>query len=202
MKKDTPPAERPERPPRVLEPVPPEPRTVNPPEDGSRDGLRVALGVPSASRQGDLLVIRNDPALPTRLCIRSGRPGAKAVMVNLRDPRNPMTWFGKRPRIEVGLCRKHHENMCIAVALTWSMLSLGAVLVIVGMLTTGIFPLGVGLFSMAIAGIFRASCPVTSPDATHSSATIHGVSPTYLRQFPVWTETGEPGEDDPAHGLE
>lgn len=109
-------------------------------------------------------------------------------MVSLRNPRNPLTWFGKRPRIEVGLCRKHFENHSVAVALTWSVFAVGLILLIVSVLTVSLFSGLIGLTAVGISGIFRAASPVTSPDACDGYATVYGVSEKVLAELPGYEE--------------
>lgn len=166
------------RPDQLPQPVPPEDR----PDPG---GERVALGVPRAYRDGNKLVIENDPALPARVCIKSGRPAAREIEVTLRDPKNPMTWFGKRPTIIVGLTRREYDNHRVAITLTWATLSVGGLLLVAGLFTAELATIIVGLLAMAGAGVFRATSPVTSPDAREGGATIHGACQEYLNQFPT-----------------
>ena len=40
------------------------------------------------------------------------------LAVALRHPRQPSTWFGARPVLEMGLCRKHRDDRSVAVALS------------------------------------------------------------------------------------
>ncbi|MEM9015958.1 MAG: hypothetical protein AAGC68_03010 [Verrucomicrobiota bacterium] len=176
MSTSIPPAPHPPRPARSVEPVPPEPVAA--------EDLQAPLGVPKASRYGNQLVLENEPILPTDICIKSGRPASRTMIVNLRDPRNPKTWFGKRPQIEVGICRKHHENHSVSVSLTWSVAAIGFLLLVVGGTTMSLFSLILGIVSLAFSGIFRAASPVTSRDATDSFATVDGVSSKVLEQFP------------------
>lgn len=83
-------------------------------------------------------------------------------MVNkaLRDPRDPRTWFGGRPRIDVGLSKKHRENRLVALALTWSVFGMGVLILIGGLVLIDPIKLALGLFLLFISGIFRAYSPV------------------------------------------
>ena len=161
-----------------IEPVPPEPAYEEPPQEI----------LPRISRNGDSLILEGNPAIPTDLCLKSGRPATNTLTVSLRNPRNPMTWFGKRPKIEIGLCRKHYENHSVALALTWSLMAVGAILLVVSVLTFSFLSALVGLAAIGISGIFRAASPVTLVDATDSFATIDGVAEPVLSQFPSYEE--------------
>jgi hypothetical protein len=162
---------------RVLEPVPPEPSLELVPD--------APAPLVTFHRSGRNIVVENGASIPTTSCIKSGRPVFKTMEVSLRNPANPKTWFGRRPAVEVGLSRKYYENYIVAVALTWSFLGVGALV-----LTAGIFALSpltvvVGLIATAVSGVFRATSPVTSPDATETYATIAGAGDAYLKRLPV-----------------
>jgi hypothetical protein len=161
-------------------PVPPEPshheEAPIPPE-------------PRISRSGDALILEGLAALPLDLCIKSGRPATNVIKASLRDPRHPMTWFGKRPEIEVGLCRKHYENHSVAAALTWSVFGVGMILLVVSALTMSFFSVVVAMIAIGISGIFRAASPITSPDATEDFATIYGVSEKIPADLPGYEES-------------
>ncbi|MDF1825025.1 MAG: hypothetical protein P1U68_10310 [Verrucomicrobiales bacterium] len=133
--------------------------------------------------------MENYPDLPTDICLKSGRPATNQIVVSLRNPRNPLTWFGKRPEIEIGLCRKHYENHSVAVALTWSLFGVGMILLVVSVLTFSYFSILVGLVTIGVSGIFRAASPVTSADATEDFATVEGVSEKVLDLFPSYEDT-------------
>ncbi len=160
----------------VIVPVPPEPAMEH----------QTQMPAPAMKfyRSGNHLVIEHQASLPTEWCIKSGRPAWKVIGVSLRNPADPRTWFGARPVIKVGLCRKHYENHTVAVALTWSVLALGFILLAVGVLAAGMVSAILGLISIAVSGFFRATSPVTSPDATDLRATVFGAGEGYLKHLP------------------
>lgn len=168
---------------RMLEPVPPEPAPFIEVVPPAAEPLMVAY------RRGRSLVIENGAPVPTEYCIKCGRPAVKTVEISLRSPVKPMTWFGKRPRLEVGLSRKHLDNHNVAVALTWSVLAVGGVVLVTGVLSFSFITALVGLIAMGISGLFRAASPVTSRDATEEYATLEGAGAAYLKHLPE--ETGE-----------
>lgn len=161
-----------------LQPVPPEPE-----EPFSDSELQTPQGLPRCYREGKFVVVVYGAAIPTATCIKCGRPAKKEVTTGLRHPSNPVTWFGKRPTLEVGLCRKHHENHAVAVALTWSILGVGVLLLIAGALTFSLVSCLLGVIAIVACGFFRASSPVTSDDATDDHATIAGAGETYRKQI-------------------
>jgi len=167
----------------MLEPVPPEPAPFIEVVPPAAEPLMVAY------RSGRSLVIENGAPIPTEFCIKCGRPSVKTFEISLRCPSKPATWFGKRPRLEVGLSRKHLDNHNVAIALTWSVLAVGAIVLVTGVLSVSVITAVVGLFAMGISGLFRAASPVTSNDATEEYATINGAAAAYLKHFPE--RTGE-----------
>lgn len=177
------PSKVPSAPLRMLEPVPPEPAPFIEVVPPAAEPLMVSY------RSGRYLIIENGASIPTEFCIKSGRPAVKTLEISLRCPSKPATWFGKRPRLEVGLCRKYPDNHHVAVALTWSVLAVGAVVLITGILSVSVITAVVGLLAMGISGLFRATSPVTSSDATEGYATIDGAGAAYLKHLPE--RTGE-----------
>lgn len=164
--------------PQIPQPVPPEPIVEEP----------VSSTVPGAFRDGDAMILEGGYMPPKDVCIKSGRPATRSRVVALRNPRNPITWFGRRPKLEVGLCRKHYENHSVAVALTWSLLGLGAVLLLVGIVTFSPLSGLLGLVLAGISGFFRAHSPITSPDASEDFATVYGVAENILNQLPPYED--------------
>ncbi|MEQ1839392.1 MAG: hypothetical protein ABL994_03190 [Verrucomicrobiales bacterium] len=160
----------------IIVPVPPEHMMENP----------ALIPAPAVTfyRSGNHLVIEHGASIPTEWCIKSGRPVYKVIEVSLRNPANPKSWFGSRPVIEVGLCRKHYEDHTVAVALTWSVLALGFILLAVGILAAGMLSSILGVIAIAGSGFFRATSPVTSPDATNLRATVFGAGEGYLKHLP------------------
>ncbi|MEX2581355.1 MAG: hypothetical protein WD342_20025 [Verrucomicrobiales bacterium] len=108
---------------------------------------------------------------------------------------NPLTWFGKCPRIDVGLCRRHHENHLVAVTLSWSLLGLGLLLLAAGAMTTSLLSCLVGLAAVIAAGLFRASSPVRSADAREDYATIAGTGESYRQRLSRGGGEKRQGED-------
>jgi hypothetical protein len=167
----------------MLEPVPPEPAPFIEVVPPATEPLMVSY------RSGRYLIIENGASIPTDFCIKSGRPAVKTLEISLRCPAKPATWFGKRQRLEVGLCRKHLDNHYVSVALTWSVLAVGGLVLVTGVLSLSVITAVVGLFAMGISGLFRAMSPVTSSDATEEYATIEGAGAAYLKHLPE--RTGE-----------
>jgi len=161
----------------IIVPVPPEP--------AMEDHPRIPAPAVTFYRSGNHLVIEHGASIPTDRCIKSGRPASKVIEISLRNPADPKTWFGSRPVIEVGLSRKHYEDHSVAVTLTWSVLSLGVILLAVGILASGLLSAILGVFAIAGSGFFRATSPVTSPDATDLRATVFGAGEGYLKHLPA-----------------
>ncbi len=162
----------------AIVPVPPEPVHEDP----------QAPLAPRISRNGAALILEGNPALPLGVCIKSGRPATSVIKASLRNPKNPRTWFGRRPVVEVGLCRKHYENHSVALALTWSVFAVGSILLLVSVLTMSLFSVIIGLLAVGVSGIFRAASPIHSPDASDDYATVYGVADFVLDQYPSYEE--------------
>ncbi len=139
---------------------------------------------PVVYRSGREFVCEYGGVPPVEICVRCGRATERQENFSLRDLRNPRTWFGRRPLLELGLCRKHREDHTIAVALTWSVLAVGAMLTIVGFLTFSWFSLLLGMVAMAASGFFRAKSPVTSSQADENHLVVRGAGEGYLRSLP------------------
>jgi hypothetical protein len=130
-----------------------------PPDDESSDPDDYEKD-PSILIENDRVILENGAQLPTNYCVKSGKPAFCVVRKALRDPRNPFTWFGGRPRIEVGLSKKHRENRLVALALTWSVFGMGVVMIIAGLVLLDGIKGGIGLFLVLISGVFRATSPI------------------------------------------
>ena len=148
----------------------------------SEESVAPVIGLPCAYRDGMRLVIENEARIPTRICIKSGRPTYSELTIRLRQPRSPRTWFGKAPSIEVGLSRRHYDNHNVAVTLTWSVLAVGLIVFVAGILSLSPLTIAVGAVSAAGAGIFRASSPVTLAHAEENKIVIDGCSRRFLDQ--------------------
>lgn len=160
-----------------LQPVPPEPHAeVVAGFEESLEALSYCTGKQIFVPEGGYL--------STESCIKCGKPSRHIDLAKLRSPSDPRTWFGKRPEMNVGLCRKHHENHIVAVALTWSILIVGAVLLLAGIFSMSLVSIVVGLFAMGVSGIFRATSPVTSCRDCKSQGNlmINGASDAYRKQ--------------------
>ncbi|MDF1656419.1 MAG: hypothetical protein P1U58_02335 [Verrucomicrobiales bacterium] len=149
----------------TLEPVPPAPTD------------------PVFQQEGKLFVTTGT-SLPTNVCVCCGAPTFKIVNKALRNPFNPMTWFGGQPREELGFCKKHTENYQIALALTFSLLAVGLILLGIGLYMLSIGEIVVGLLLVLVCGIFRARVPVWSPNSNAEPMEIRGVGNCFLEQFP------------------
>lgn len=154
------------------------------------DPLRTLDPVPPAAepfmasyRRGRSLIVLNGASIPREYCIKSGRPVVKTLEISLRNPANPMTWFGKHFRLEVGLSQKHLDNHRVAVALTWSVLSIGTLLTITGVVTLSPITAVVGLLAMAVSGLFRALSPVTSRSTSADYLVVEGVGESFLEHL-------------------
>ena len=163
----------------VIVPVQPEARVpaiqahVRPPEPFAR-----------YYRSENEIIIENGAKIPTAFCIRSGMPSDRTFEVSLRNPADPLTWFGRRPTVTVGLSRRHFEDHSVAVALTWYFLAVGALLFAVGLIVLSTVSLTLGLLGMGVAGCFRASSPVSSPDVSPERTIICGAGDEYLKRIP------------------
>ena len=171
------PAPVPAAPVRVIVPVPPEPAPAQAKSAMDPDG--VPAPPPMRYVSGGEIILEHGAVLPTELCVKCGRPACGAWPMMPRHPGRPATWFGRRPVVEMGLCRKHRDDHAVAVALTWSVLAVGALLLVVGMVTLGWVSAGLGLLAMAGAGWFRASSPVVATLVSDSRIVLGGSGEAY-----------------------
>jgi hypothetical protein len=160
---------------RVIVPVPPEPPGA--------ETADVPTPTPALYVSGGEIILEHGSPLPVGSCVKCGRPACGAWTLALRNPRLPGTWYGARPVLEMGLCRKHRDDRSVAVALTWSFLSIGALLVVVGALTFSWVSVLVGLLAMGGAGWFRAASPVVATLVTETRIVIAGAGAALLKQL-------------------
>jgi len=172
-----------------VEPVPAEARELL--TDESDSDIAPTLQLPRIVRKGRDLILENDAALPTRICVRSARPAYREIPVSLREPSNPLSWFGPRPRVRVGLSRRQWENHTVAVAMTWSFLGVGSLLLLSGILTSALITSVVGLVTAGVAGLFRAWSPVTGEKVSDHAVRLRGAGDGFLRQVDAVVETEE-----------
>lgn len=135
-------------------------------------------------RKGGSLFVTEGAVLPTDICINSGKQARKVVTPAIRNPKNPLTWFGPQPRIEMGLSRKHQENLVLARTATYSLLAVGVVILIAGVITLSVGSIVFGLLAMLICGVFRARLPVWSPNTKEEPIELRGVGEEVLQLFP------------------
>lgn len=176
---------------RIIVPVPPDFSIQSSPEERKKAGGEVATAHPAMFCLGGEIVLENGAGLPVGYCVKCGRLASQVVSCVLRDRKQPMTWFGNRPRIEAGLCRKHREDHAIAVALTWSMLGVAAVLVVSGIFTSHPVTLVLAGVVAAVSGAFRAGSPVSAPVASESRVVLSDAGKAFLRRLPAFPESGE-----------
>lgn len=169
------PAPAPAAPVRVIVPVPPEPRGA--------ETSDVPAPTPALYASGGEIILEHGAPLPVGTCVKCGRPACGAWTLALRNPRFPGAWYGARPVLEMGLCRKHRDDRSVAVALTWSFLSIGTLLVVVGSLTFTWVSALVGLFAMGGAGWFRAASPMVATLVTGNRIVLAGAGAAFLRQL-------------------
>ncbi|MDF1741293.1 MAG: hypothetical protein P1U86_19190, partial [Verrucomicrobiales bacterium] len=142
-----------------------------------------ASEAPACYRIGDTMVVENGGNPPVDFCIKSGRPATKVISASLRNPMNPKTWFGKCPRIEVGLSSQEHDSHLIAVALTWSLFGIGLLILVSGIVSLSWASCLVGLLTTGVSGVFRAKSPVVAKDATEAYSEIKGASASFLKHL-------------------
>lgn len=181
---------------RIIVPVPPDYSSLSLPENKFADKEGAGSATPLIFRTGGELVLENGAVLPSGSCVKCGRPSAVVLSCGLRDRRRPRSWFGARPRIMAGLCRKHREDHAIAVALTWSMLGVSVVLLVSGILTANLVTLVLAVVVSACSGFFRAGSPFSAPVAEENRVVLVGAGETYLKKIPAQPESVE-GDSNP-----
>lgn len=163
---------------RVIVPVPPEASAAP-----MTETTTLHAPPPSLYVSGSELILEHGAVIPVGSCVKCGRPACGSSAIALRNPRLPGTWFGARPTLEMGLCRKHRDDRSVAVALTWSFLAIGALLVAVGAMTFSFVSIGIGIVAMAGAGWFRAATPVVATLVTDTRTVLSGCGAAFLKQF-------------------
>lgn len=140
-----------------------------------------APSLPEVYREGNDLVLVNGANLTPHICIKSGKPVKSTIEVGLQSPFQPKTWF-KSEKVSVGLNRQHLEKHRINQALAITLISLGAVMIPVGILS-GVATLFVGLVVCLAGLVVRSLSPVWCQSRSENSVTVKGCGENYLKHF-------------------
>ena len=135
-------------------------------------------------RHNGKLYISEGAELPSAICINCGKPSVKVVRKALRNPYNPVTWIGRMPRVDAGLCKQHNESFNIMRALAFSLLGVGLLIFIVGVVKLAIGSILVGLLTMFFCGIFRSLKPIWSPNTRIEPIEIRGTGKPFRALYP------------------
>lgn len=125
-----------------------------------------------------------ETTLPLDQCIRCGNPPSRTVLKAIRHAKSPRTWFGKVPKVEVALCRKHYDDLRVARALTWSLLGLGVLLIVVGAVSYSFLTMGFGILVALASGFFRARETIQGRDVGNEIYEIRGACDSFVRRLP------------------
>ncbi|MDF1659719.1 MAG: hypothetical protein P1U58_19040 [Verrucomicrobiales bacterium] len=136
------------------------------------------------SQRDGILYLPEGSALPTDICICSGRKATKVITKALRNPRNPKTWYSRQPCVKIGLSKKHCDDNNIGIALTLSVLVIGVAIFVAGLITLEMVSLIIGLLAILVSGFFRARGPIFSENPSADPLPIQGANQAYLQQFP------------------
>jgi len=135
-------------------------------------------------RIGEMLYLPESARLPLDHCVCCGRPAIKSVRKAVRNPRDPRTWFTRQPVVDIGLCKKHTEENSIAIALTYSLVGLGVILLLTGAIALHLPTLITGGLAASISGVFRARKPVWGTLSGPEQVCLRGIANPYLVQIP------------------
>ena len=135
----------------------------------------------SLHERNGTLYLPNPGSLPIDRCIKTNLPAATIVMVNLRNPFDPLTWLNKNQRsIMVGLSAAAHARYREIIAISRISL-LGAIATFIrGVLWGPIF--FVATLGLTIASnLLKTSQPVRLSEICEEGIMIKGVCSAYLR---------------------
>ena len=135
-------------------------------------------------RHDKILYLPHGAYLPTDTCVRCGHKAVKVVSKSIRNPRNLSTWYSRQTTVDIGLCKIHKDDNSVGTALTYSVLSIGVIILITGVITLGIATLVIGLLAIAVSGIFRARTLIYTSNTNVEPLPIKGACESYLEQFP------------------
>ena len=135
-------------------------------------------------RHDRVLYLPDGARLPTDTCIHCGHKAVKVISKSIRNPWNPATWFSRQTIVDIGLCKKHKDDNNVGKALTYSVLSIGVIIFITGVVTVGIVTLIIGLLAIVVSGIFRARTLIYTSNTNVEPLPIKGAAASYLEQFP------------------
>ena len=129
-----------------------------------------------------MLCIPNSMSLPIDRCIKTNRPATKIVMVDVRNPFNPLTWWTKNPRtIMVGLSSGAHARYRAIIACARINLSAAFLTSICG-LFWGPWFFGVSLLFLIAAGLLKTGRPIQVSECSGEIIAVKGACTPYLRE--------------------
>lgn len=153
-------------------------------ESEAEDPLQEPISHLPMFQHNGKLYISEGAELPSAICINCGKASTKVVRKALRNPYNPMTWAGRKPRVTVGLCKQHNESFNIMRALAFSLLGVGLLLFIVGLMNFAIGSIVIGAVTMFLCGLFRSLKPVWSPNTRVEPIEIRGTGDAFRAIYP------------------
>ncbi|MEC5129014.1 hypothetical protein VSU19_19795 [Verrucomicrobiales bacterium BCK34] len=134
------------------------------------------------------LYIAEGAEVPTGICINCGRPSVQVARKSLRNPYNPSTWIGAKPRLQFGLCKQHKENSMIMRALAFSTLVVGLFIFAVGLVSFSIGSIVFGGVMIVLFGFFRSLKPIWSPNTKIEPIEICGTGKQFRSNYPEVTQ--------------
>ncbi|MEO0413501.1 MAG: hypothetical protein AAF226_00960 [Verrucomicrobiota bacterium] len=150
---------------------------------GSEEAGEYRMNQPTVYQEGRKMIscYQGKPHLDQ--CIMTGGDAHKVVLTPLRHPFNPGTWWGKRPKLRVGLSKRALFMCRLMETMSWLSLLGGGMAVGFAIYTLEplLYVLGAGL--TIISGALRSRFPVFSWTVTKRRAEISGAHKEFLNRL-------------------
>lgn len=137
------------------------------------------------------LFVENMAKLPLERCIKTNAPTHKVVRVHLRNPFQPLTWWGERSRkLTIGLSKSSLQKQQLFHCLSWLLVGLSAAILVTSpFFNSWLLLLAPVLF--VLGSMLRSAAPVWAVVAERKVTVIGGIAPAFGRKFDQY-EDGKP----------
>ena len=128
------------------------------------------------------LHVENLSKLPLDRCVKTNRPVAKIVIVGLRNPLNPLTWWGKKSRqFMVGLTARAYEDYRTKVVGSRVCLFFAGLALPLAFFVYPLFFLSAAGLLIVAAGLLNSTAVVWSSHSKRRVTVLHGLCRDFVR---------------------
>ena len=152
--------------------------------EGETSPISVPRISQTAFRIRNSLIVEPGGEIATHLCVKTGRPSRHELVLALRSPWNPVSWFAPFGKIRVGLCRRSLENYRVTRAIAWFLIVTGCAALGAGFVFGASITFG-GVLLALTGALIRAAFPIWSLSDSEEALIIRGCGENFLCQYPT-----------------